>query len=216
MTEKSLQKLEQEVSGFPERAKRVIVHNDETLTKANDFLLIIKGLRKEISDTFNPIIEKAHKTHKEAVAQKKKYEVPLIDAEKMVKLQIASYMAEQERIRKEIEEKARREEEERQRIEEEKLKKAQELEKAGQMEEAEKIKEEIPQPKPYLPHEVPKLTNVGIRKIWKWRVVNKNLIPREYLMVDSAKITQLVKSTSGQIKIPGLEIYSEDSVSAQV
>lgn len=218
MTETSLQKLEKKVIGFPDQAKLIMVHDGKTLNGANDFLLTIKEMRKQVKETFDPIIEKAHKTHKEAVAQKKKYENPLIDAEKIIKLQIASYMAELERIRREAEEKARKEEEERKKLEEEKLKAVLEAKNSGNIEEAERIlNEEIPEPKPFIsPPPPPKLEGTGIRKIWKWRVTDKNLIPREYLTVDSTKIGSLVRSTQGQIRIPGIEIYSEDSVTARL
>lgn len=215
MTKPSLERLEKETLGFPNRAKRIIVYDNKTLSTANDFLLSIKQLRKEIADTFNPIIEKAHKAHKEAVNQKKRYEEPLKEAEKTIKLQIASYMDEQRRIQREAEEKARREEEERQKKETEILERAKKYEDAGMKEEAEQIKNDIPLPKPMEIPSTPELEGISISRIWKWRVVDKNLIPREYLIVDSAKITSLVKATKGQIKIPGIEIYPEDSVAAR-
>lgn len=210
MTEKPLEKLKQRVQDLPNRAKLIVINNNDTLTIANGFLGAIKTMRKEIDDTFNPIIKKAFTAHKEAVAQKKRYEKPLIDAEKSVKLKIASYMREQEEIRRKKEEEARKAEEERQLME----KHAQILSDAGRHDAAEDAKKSIPAQKEYVPHEVPKLQGTGIRRIWKWRVVDESKIPREYLVVDSAKITRLVKSTKGQIRIPGIEIYSEDSVSA--
>ena len=216
MTETSLQKLEKEVTGFPDRARLIIVHDEKTLLGANGFLVAVKKMRKEINDTFDPIIQKAHQTHKEAVMQKKKYEEPLKKAEDMIKLQIAGYMTEQERIRKEIEERLAREEAERKKIEEEKLKEAEALEEEGFIEEAEKALEEIPLPSTYIPPEKLKLNGTAIRKDWKWRVININQVPREYLIIDSSKITQLVKSTKGQARIPGIEIYSESNVTVRI
>lgn len=218
MNQISLQKLEKETLDFPERANLIVVKDNESLLVANGFLRAIKGMRKEVDDTFRPIIERAHQAHKEALIQKKKYENPLIEAEKIIKYQIAPYLAEQERIRKEAEERARREEEKRQRLEEEKLQKALEAENAGKNEEAERIiSEEIPEIKPFIPPPTPpKLQGTGLRKIWKWRIADIKQIPKEFLVVDSAKITNLVKTTKGEIRIPGIEVYSEDSVSVRI
>lgn len=215
MAKMPLEKLKAEALGFPSRAKKIIVHDNKTLSIANDFLLAVKALRKEIADTFDPIIEKAHRAHKEAVAQKKRYEEPLVEAEKEVKLQIASYMDEQRRIQREAEEKAKREEEERRKKEAEILKRAKKYEDAGMKEEAEVIKNEIPLPALVDVPSAPQLDGVKISKIWKWRVVDKNLVPRKYLIVDSASVTRDVKASKGQISIPGIEIYQEDSVAAR-
>jgi flagellar biosynthesis GTPase FlhF len=63
------------------------------------------------------MIKKAHETHKEALAQKAKYYVPLDAARKSVKKLMSDYDEEQERIRREeqrrLEELSRKQEEER-------------------------------------------------------------------------------------------------------
>lgn len=215
MTETSLEKLEREVVGFPEQASRIIIHDDKTLKGANVFVVAIKKMRKEVKETFDPIIDKAHKAHREALDQKKKYEGPLIEAEKIVKLQIASYMNELDRKRREAEEAARKAEEERKKLEEEKLKQAKSLEAAGYYEDAENLKNEIPTPAPLDIPSAPKLEGTSISKIVKWRIKDFSQIPREYLEADSAKITRAVKSSKGTIQIPGIEIYTEDSVAVR-
>lgn len=210
----SIEKFEKKIDVFPEQAKRIIVHNQKTLTVANEFLLDIKRMRKEINDTFDPIIDKAHKAHKEAIAKKKKYEAPLIEAEKAVKLQIGSYVSEQERLKREAEEKARKEEEERLRIEEEKIKEAKSLMAAGEEETAEKVLDEIPLQKIQDLPAIPGLTDTSVKMIWKWALDDINLVPREYLMPDSSKITAVVRAGKGKIRIPGIRIYPERSVAA--
>lgn len=49
-------------------------------------------------------------------------------------------------------------------------------------------------------------------KVWKHRVLDANLVPREYLVVDDAKISRVVKA--GMRTIPGIEIYEEEQVRA--
>ncbi len=186
----NLEKLKKDTLGFPDRAKRIIVHNNKTLTLANDFLQSIKLLMTEIGNTFNPIIKKAHEAHREAGSQKKRYEEPLILAEKTIKMNIASYMEEQARIRREAEEKARREEEERQKKEDEILERAKKYQDAGQEEEAQSLQAEIPLPaRVDIPPE-PEVKGLSVKHI-----------------LDTERINNLVTATKGRTRIPGIEIY---------
>ncbi|GAG59950.1 unnamed protein product, partial [marine sediment metagenome] len=67
---KDLEQLKKDALGFPERAKRMIVHDATTLTIANEFIREVKGLIKAVSDSYDPIIS-------HATAEKKKYINPL-------------------------------------------------------------------------------------------------------------------------------------------
>jgi len=185
-----LEKLKKDALGFPERAKKIIVHDNKTLTLANDFLKSIKLLMKEISNTFNPIIKKAHETHKEAVTQKKGYEEPLIEAERTIKLHIGSYLEDQARIRREAEEKARREEEERQKIEAEALERAKKYKDQGMTEVADEIIEEIPLPAKVDVPPVPEVEGLAFKQI-----------------LDTEAIDRFVATTEGKMAIPGIRIY---------
>lgn len=185
-----LKKLEKETILFPDRAKRIIVHDGKTLTIANDFLLSIKLLMKEVANTFNPIIQKAHAAHKEAVAQKKRYEEPLTDAERTIKIHIGSYLEDEAKKEREAEEKARKIEEERQQKETEALERAKKYQDQGMEEEAEEIINEIP-----LPARVPEPPPSK----------PEGLIISQ--IVDTEKINRFVETTKGQAQIPGIRIY---------
>ena len=147
------------------------------------------------------------------MAQKKKVDAPLVEAEGIIKPRIAAWNAEQERIRREEEarlrEQARKEEEER------RLQEAILAEQNGQTEAAEEIMAAPVQPPPVVvPKTVPKVSGVSMVKQWKFRVVNPALIPREYMVPDETKIGGVVRALKDQAHIPGVEIYSVDSVSA--
>lgn len=205
--------VEQKALTIPEQAKGIAVIDNASLLISNEILLRIKDIRKEISEAFDPIIKKAYEAHKTAVAQKKKAEAPLIEAEGYIKPQIATYIAEQERKRREEEERLRQEalraEEER------KLQEAIIAEQEGNQEEAEAIlNEQTFIPPPIVEKATPKLQGVSISKVWKFRVVNPDVIPRMYLLPDIVKIGQIVRSLKGSTNIPGIEVYTEDSVSA--
>jgi len=197
---KDLEQLKKDALGFPERAKRMIVHNAITLTIANEFIREVKGLIKAVSDSYDPIISHAK-------AEKKKYIDPLRESEKTAKLHVGSYLEEQARIREEAKEKARKEEEERQKEENRILAEAKVLEDSGKAEEAQSLQAEIPLPaRVEIPPEpearglsskqildtdrinmivkqLGRQTSIpGIRvyPVWKWDITNRGLIPKEY------------------------------------
>jgi len=217
-----IQELEERTLSFPKQASLLKVSDQATLTKANGFLLDVKAMQKQINDTFDPMIKKAHEAHREAISQKKHFETPLKEAEGIVKKEIGKYMAEQERIRKEAEEKARREREEAERKakeeEERKLQEAIKAEETGDIEAAENILNSIPsKPEPVaapIPMK-PMTQGISTQKRWKFRIIDADKIPREYMKPDEQKIGAIVRATKGQTKIPGVEVYSEDSVSAR-
>ena len=59
----SLEKLEERALTFPEKAASIIVHDAETLKGANNFLLNIKGMIKDITDSFKVEKKKANEVH---------------------------------------------------------------------------------------------------------------------------------------------------------
>lgn len=198
---------------IPEQARAIQVVDAVTYSQAGEILITIKGLRKEIGAAFDPIIKKAHEAHKEAKAQKDKAEAPLIEAENIIKPALAAYDREQERLRREEEERqreiARKQEEER------KLREAEQAEKEGRTEEAQAIIEEpVYVPPVVIERTTPKVQGISMQKVWKFRVVNEALVPREYMTPDMVKIGGVARATKGSVQIPGVEIYSEDIVKA--
>ena len=58
----------------------------------------------------------------------------------------------------------------------------------------------------------PKVKGISSQDVYKWRIVNEDLIPKQYLMVNEKLINQIIKQTNGSFEIPGIEIYKEKSV----
>lgn len=48
------------------------------------------------------------------------------------------------------------------------------------------------------------------RVIWRWKVTDAALVPREYLCVDASKLDAVVKEAKEGVKIPGIEVYREE------
>jgi hypothetical protein len=59
------------------------------------------------------------------------------------------------------------------------------------------------------PPPVAKIAGVQTREIWKWRVVDANKIPREFLIPDEAKLGRLARELKGEAKVEGVEFFSE-------
>ena len=128
------EEIERQVPALVDQAAAIIVRDQETLTRANDFSIAVKRLRREIEETFDPIIEAAHRAHKVALDKKRKYIEPVDSAERTVKAKIGSYLDEQERIRKEAERRAWEAEQEKIRAQQEALRKEQEAQRKAEAE----------------------------------------------------------------------------------
>lgn len=206
--------LETQVMTVPEKARALKIVNNETYALAGGMLVEIKGLRKQINASFDPIIEKAHQAHKEAVAQKRKVEAPLAEAESVIKPAMARWDAEQERIRREQERKmqelARKQAEERQ------LAEAAALEAQGETKAADEVIAAPVEVAPVvLQKTVPKVEGVSFREVWKFQIVDAKAIPREYLVPDEVKIGQVVRALKGSANIPGVRAYAEKTVAGR-
>lgn len=225
--EAALEAVSREVMPIPDQAKMIVVRDQATMTRANEFFLVIKGLRKKISDVMDPIIQSAHKTHKEALSQKANLEAPLISGEKWLNGQMTTYHQEQERIRKAEEERLRQEAiqaemKRRQEEVERKMADAEALEAAGAKEESEQLINEAIQAKeePVMVEvkapETPKVVMTGVvaKKYWDFEIIDEGKIPREYLIPDMTKIGGIVRALKEKANIPGVRVYQRSSLAA--
>lgn len=207
--------LEQKALAVPDQARIIQVTDNPSYVRATDILLAIKGLRRQINDTFDPIIEKAHMAHKEAIDQKKKIDFPLVTAEGILKPRIALYLDEQERKRRE-EERLKQEEANR-KAEDERLRLAAEAESKGRKEEAQRLIEEpVEAPVVIVPKDTPKVSGISMRKVWKYRIKDASQIKRAYLIPDDVKIGQVVRAMGALAaeSIGGIEVYEESVIAA--
>lgn len=214
------EQLEKQVLNLPIRALEIQIKDQDTLSVANEFLLGIKALQKEIDATFDPIIQAAHEAHKKALAQKKKFEEPLIRAERVVKPKITAYLQEQERIRREAEEQARQVEWERRQAEQEAMRKALEAEAHGKQKEAEKIIEEAAKLEVTIPSSpvIPQrqqTQGIAMRELWRFDITDANLLPREYLVPDLVRIGKIVQVMKDKTGIPGIRVFAEKILTAR-
>jgi len=175
---------------------RVITTNND-LRPANDDLSIIatikKGMEAKRKDYLSPFqnhvkeVNEAYKTLMEPIEQ----------ADKITRNKILAFSAEQGRKRREAEA-----------IEAEKMALAR---REAELKGGEITVDLTPVEKPEaVPDRIRgELGTSGQRDNWKWELVDINLIPMEYLMVNAGMLTPIVKASKGKIVIPGIRIFNE-------
>jgi hypothetical protein len=173
---------------------------------------------KEVKDTFDPICDAAFAAHRAATSKRAKYLDPLTAAYKSVKRLMSDWDEEQERIRKAEESRlnalAKKEEEERLLMEalaaEEEAKRNGATKEEAAQEAAAIMEEPVYTPPVQVAKATPKLAGGPVyRTVWKFRILNVNLIPRNYMIPDEKAIGGVVRSTQGRVSIPGIEPYEE-------
>lgn len=178
-----IEQIKKDALGFPARARSLIVHNNETLEIANNFVLTMKEMMGEVAGSYDPIISHAK-------AEKKKYIDPLKEAQQIARIHVTSYLEDQAEIQRKADEKAKKIEEDRQKKENDALERAKKYQDQGMEEEAEEIIDEIPLPAQVPEPPPPKPEGLSLKRI-----------------VDTEKINRFVATTKGQAQIPGIRIY---------
>jgi len=210
--------VETKALSIVDQAKAVKIIDAETYTAAGGLWKSIKDMMKEVSDTFDPLIEANHRAHKAALEKKAKFYAPLDAAYRSVKQLMSTYDLEQERIRKAEQDRlaaiARRAEEERLLAEAAAVEAEARANGATKEEAAQQADAVIAEPVYVAPIIVakatPKLAGGPVFQTrWDFEIVNESLIPRQFLAVDMVKIRQIVTAMKGQTVIPGVRPYEK-------
>jgi len=203
--------LEQQALTVADEARAITVRDQASYDLAAQKLLGVRELIKQINDTFDPDIKRWHEGHKSALATKKKVLGDLPAADGILVLLIAKWEMEQRRIREEADRKAL--EEARKREEEARLALAVEAKKQGATEETVQEIVNTPMPIQVTPTAPSFQRAVGIgasrKPVYRWRVINESVIPREYLSLNEVKINGVVRAMGATAKIAGIEVYED-------
>jgi len=189
-------------------------------------LKLIKTKFKELTDTRMSLTRPIEESKKRIIALFQRPLDFLSQAELSIKKAMVGWQTEQERIRraeqarldeiqrKEAEKLRQQAEKEAARAESLKTEKGQ----AAALAKAEELKakaEVVTSITPTVESKVEEVEGVSTRKIWKFKIVDVNKIPREYLIPDEKYIGQIVRASKGKKLIEGIEIYSEDVISSR-
>jgi cobalamin biosynthesis protein CbiD len=136
------QEMENKALAIVDEAHLILVTDNDSMEKANQFNLDIRQAIKDINDWFDPMVKKAHEAHRSLTAKRSETLKPLEDASAHVTKQVKLYLAECRR--KEEEEAERLREIARKQAEEEQLARALDAEQSGNADEANEILETAP------------------------------------------------------------------------
>jgi len=205
--------IEKELIKVEINAIALQVTDNETYAQAGTLLIGYKELGKTIKNYFKPLKENTHKAW-EVICDREKEELnKLQPGIQHLNKQMVTYNIEQEQIRKAEEDRLRDEAEKAER--ERRLGLVLKAVEAGEEEEAKAILEEPGFiPPPIVEKTVPKQAGLAMVTIYKWRLVDINKVPKPYLQlrVNEAAVNQTVKALKAQTNIPGIEVYSEQSM----
>jgi hypothetical protein len=212
-----MQDIETEISTFVEENNVIAVNDNNDLMKATACIRGIKGMMDKVKSSFDPIVDQAHKAHKEAIGQRDKYLKPLMDIEKKFKDAILVFnkkmeFEQKERIRLANEKMAKEAEEKKAKL----LAEAKATDDAWDKEELQEKAQAIIPVTCDAPGKAIEQEGLSIRKTWKARIVDENIIPRAFLLVNESALNAAAKQEGWRIAgIMGVEFYQEESASVR-
>ncbi len=203
--------LKPEVLVITTEASGIVVKSQEDLTLADRFLKTVKAMRAKVAELCDPVVAAAHKAHKAATALRNSLDEPLEAAERSVKIKTGAYLT--------MLETARREEENRRMAEAlaaAKIKQEQEAMLFAALDEPAAAAEVMAAPviaEPIAPvAKVEMPAKMQFVSTWSARVIDESKVPREFLVVDYAKLNALAKAMRDGFKVDGCESYEDKSV----
>lgn len=188
------------------------VTSADEYANAGEELKRIKAAAKRL-DEIRKTMTKPLDTAKRAIMDFfREPEAKLQRAESGIKRAMLAYSEEQERIRREDQRKA----EEAARKAREKLEaQAAKAAAAGKVERAAELEQRAATVvAPVIQREAPKVTGIATREVWKFEIVDRSALPREYLMPDEKKIAGVVRALKGDTNIPGVRVWSEKALAS--
>lgn len=205
-----------------ERAKGILVIDNGSRLLAADIGRAVAGLIKEAEVFFEPMKKAAAATHREICVKEHQVIDPLEEAKKHLSGEIGKYdqrmererQAEERRLQVELQRQA--DEDARKLAEEQALEDCYALESEGDQVGADAV---LANPAPVavfvppvvLPSAVAKAKGVSSTQVWKFKITDASLIPREYLMVNEQALGQVVRALKDKACISGVQVYPESS-----
>lgn len=214
--------LEGQVAIVVKAANALQVASPEAYERGGEGLQHINARTKQVKDFFKEPKAKAHDAHKSITAAEKKLLDPLVLAKGIINRKMVAWDQAEEKKRREAQRKAdeeaqRKADEEAQRIaEEEQIARAEE----SDVDDIEEIMSEPVVAAPVVaapvtvPDARPKVAGLTRRKNWKYRIVDVDKIPREYMMPDDRKLAAAAREMKENAKIPGIEVHAEESIAS--
>lgn len=215
------EKLGKEVSLVEKQASDVAIVDEVSYQYAAELTKQVKAAQKKVTDYWEPMRQSTYAAYKSVTDHKKEMIDPLTNAEKILKNKMSGYLVEVERKRKAQEEEMRRQAEAEMA---KKLQEADEAEKNGDLAAAEfamaeaEVMDQVATSGTIQAQET-KVDGISKSKTWKITAIDEDKVPVDVAgiiirPVDEKAIMNLIKSTKGKVKIPG--VTYEESVNISV
>jgi len=208
--------MQKEIQQFEETALKFQdfkVTTQEQYTTAGDYLRSIKQSSKKLEDLRVSLTRPLDDSKKRIMDLFRTPLEKLIQAELTLKRGMLGYQQEQERKRREEEDRLQ----EIARKEAERLsRRADKAEDKGNIAKAEELRlksQETASITPFVAPTIQKAEGTSTKKIWKYEIINEDLIPRKYLTPDLLQIGKEVRACGETLTIPGIRIFSEETLS---
>lgn len=207
--------LETETGGLVAWARALRVTTAREQQSAVDQLKAIKTVNSRVAAFFAPMKKRADEAKRAILDAERKLTVPLAEAERLAKDAVAVFQWEQDRKAELDRQKAQAEADERARREKAALEK-----RAAVVKSPEKAQALLDQAAsivaPVIAIETEKAEGMSTRELWKYRVVDVAIVPREWMIPNDAMLAGYARSTKGKVPVAGVEFYSESSVAIRV
>ena len=208
--QKQIKKIEQDISVY----EHYEITTNESYVSSADVLKTIKAKTNELDSLRKSLTKPLDESKKKIMAL---FDVPLqklAKVESFIKSAMLSWQKKQEEIRRKEEERLA----ELQRKDAERLaKKAEQAEAKGNLDKAEELRQQAQEKEmltPIVESKVEKVNGIQTKTIWKFRIIDEKLIPREYLIPNETMLGSVARATKGTLKIAGVEFYSEEVIAA--
>ena len=197
-------------------AKAVVVTSAAERAVAIGLIKSCKEKRDAVVKFFSDSKKKAHETWKAIVANEKSFTDKLDVYEKAARVAIGTYDDAQERVRLAEETRIKAAAE----IEAKKNRRALEFaaahtkdedKKAELLDKAAAVQADFVS----VPSKVEKQAGEGSRKIWKYRIVDVDKIPRAFMEPSDSLLKAMATSQKEKAKVDGVEFYYETSISVK-
>ncbi len=196
VTNPDLSKLDKDIVKL-EKSIVPVIKTEEEYLSITPMLVKTKEFMKKIDEVFNPMLKAAKATVESIKDEKDKHYQPVKELDSRLRLMASDWMTKKEAERKR---------------EQAKLDAAAEKKRLA-LEEKNQAREEAglaPIEKIIEAKQATAVEKGGIsyRETWDFEIVNADLIPKDFFIIDTAAIGAIVRSEKSATNIPGIRVFS--------
>jgi len=218
--EKAMEALERRVAELVEKARAIVVTNEEEDKFAGLALQQLKGAMDEVGGLWDSTVSKAYDAYQEGFQARKKLLDPLKAAERIIKDTVGAFRLAERQKREAAETERRKLLEETSRKEAQAVERASALEASGKGEEAAKVIDaaaartsEVLAAAPIFAK--PATKGIGETLRYEFEVTDTSLVPGRFKIIDLVAIGKVVDALGEAHGIPGIRVWPKVNISVR-